>query len=189
MKIKNLVVGLMMVSSLAMVGCDDIKDTGDAMNETNKPKVEKKVDDKKTESDDKKEEVKEDKKEEPKKEAEGQCYDCGEYFPIKDMTYNGRSYHYGCIPCEACGTRIHGKKEIKTSPYTGATLCKPCYKMEQEEMEQWEKDGESMENENLPETSAPMCVHCGERPADYVESGLCNQCVESTGYQYGDDVE
>ena len=189
MKLRKLVAGLMVMGSLAMVGCDDVKDTGAAMEESNKPKVEKKVEKKETEKTEDKKDVKEEKKAEPKKEAKGQCYDCGEYFPIKDMTYNGRSYHCGCIACEACGTRMHSKKEMNVSPYTSATLCGPCYKMEQEEMEQWEKDGEAMENRNLPETSAPMCSNCGKRPAVYVESELCEECVQSTGYQYGDELE
>lgn len=27
----------------------------------------------------------------------GQCYDCGEFKPISEMTFNGRSYHCGCL--------------------------------------------------------------------------------------------
>ena len=28
----------------------------------------------------------------------GQCYDCGEFKPVSEMTFNGRSYHCGCRP-------------------------------------------------------------------------------------------
>ena len=185
MKMKNLVLGLMVAGSLTMVGCDDVKDTSDALDNQPTKKVEEKVENKEVETEKETEtkEVKEEKAE-PKKEEKGQCYDCGEYFPVKDMSFNGRSYHCGCVACEACGTRMHSKKEMKTSLYTGGTICKDCYVMEQNE-----KQYESEEETTEPEVMVPMCERCGERPADYVESGLCNQCVESTGYEYGDEVE
>ena len=34
---------------------------------------------------------------EESEEEMGQCYDCGEWKPVSEMTFNGRSYHCGCV--------------------------------------------------------------------------------------------
>lgn len=55
------------------------------------------------------------------KEKNGQCYDCGEYYPISNMTFNGRSYHCGCaetlIICEYCGEEGHTEDECVGKAY------------------------------------------------------------------------
>jgi hypothetical protein len=38
------------------------------------------------------------------------CYDCGEYFPPEYMTFNGRSYHCGCVNksvCPECNNQLN----------------------------------------------------------------------------------
>lgn len=69
----------------------------------------------------------------------GQCYDCGEYKPVDQMTFNGRSYHCGCLVgnCEACGTSVF-KGQDKYS--NGFLLCSACYQQEQDEMKQYEAE-------------------------------------------------
>lgn len=78
---------------------ESLKTLMDIWNMYNKPE----------EGEDKEEQKKEDaKKEEQKKEETGQCYDCGKYYPVSKMEYNGRSYHCGCniTNCLECGAEI-----------------------------------------------------------------------------------
>ena len=91
---------------------------------------------------------KETKKEAPKKETTkktetGQCYDCGNYYPVSKMSYDGSRYHCGCLVgnCENCGTSIFKKDadvpdKYKVVEYKGCKFCKECYNIiRQEEQE------------------------------------------------------
>ena len=64
----------------------------------------------------------------------GQCYDCGEYYPIKNMTFNGRSYHCGCVTeepvektivCPNCGVSMSHDEAIEYQD--GIEYCYDCY--------------------------------------------------------------
>ena len=96
---------------------------------------------------------KESKKEAPKKETtkketpkttKGQCYDCGNYYPVSKMSYDGSRYHCGCLVgnCENCGTSIFKKNadvpdKYKVVYYKDCKFCKECYNIiKQEEQEE-----------------------------------------------------
>lgn len=66
-------------------------------------------------------------KKEVKKEKTGQCYDCGEYYPVSKMTFNGRSYHCGCanVYCEECKKQIPSGEETWVGDQ--CYLCKKCF--------------------------------------------------------------
>lgn len=128
---KAMMLGLVLVGGLNLVGCQSTQDVEDTQ-EPEKVKIEvpvdkeeKEIDEKKEEKpveEPKKEEVKEPvKKEEPKKEEMGQCYDCGEYYPVKNMTFNGRSYHCGCaddkVYCGYCGEEGHTEESCEWKVY------------------------------------------------------------------------
>lgn len=275
MKMKNVVLGLVLVGSLTMVGCDDVKDTGDALDKQPTKKVEENVDnhkdvekpiskeeaeklirdlykkygvedielsehgdgdgitddgkfymfsegytpyapsaatiikvdmmtkelwhvrgvelteikedepledylkslygDKKTEDTKKKEESK---KSNTKKEEKGQCYDCGEYYPVSQMEFNGRSYHCGCVACEVCGTRMK-KKDVNY--VDGFAMCSPCKKWHNEEMQQYEK--EEQESSEIVQ----YCDNCGKGLTSSEVNGIqssvyCDDCYHSLGY-------
>lgn len=72
-------------------------------------------------------EEKQPKKESKKKVEKGQCYDCGEYYPVSQMTFNGRSYHCGCANkyCEQCKKEIPYGEEIVMGD--NCYLCEYCY--------------------------------------------------------------
>ena len=108
----------------------DIKAFKETKKETNKETK------KETNKETKKETNKETKKETNKetKVKTGQCYDCGEYYPVNEMTFDGRSYHCGCDAgyCDNCGTHIlHANKcpypEIAMHQVDGLKLCTNCY--------------------------------------------------------------
>lgn len=56
----------------------------------------------------------------------GQCYDCGEEKPAGQMTYNGRSFHCGCIVayCEECGSGLTEESKVKMGDML---FCRSCY--------------------------------------------------------------
>lgn len=90
-----------------------------------------------------------------------QCYDCGDHKPVSQMTYNGRSYHCGCLvgQCEACGTSIF-KGQVNYS--NGHLLCAPCYQQEQDEMQQYEKENnEILYGSDEDNWSCPDCGYTG----------------------------
>lgn len=262
MKIKSLAIGLMLVGSLTMVGCEDIKDTGDVIDKENtkveevggeedkqltleeaeklvkdlykKYGVEKEVipngnnngitedgqyymfivghdvwapevDElvkvnintgemiyvpKSSGSEVKPERPledvlkeryadtkKEDKKEEKATSVEkGQCYDCGEYYPVSQMTFNGRSYHCGCVACELCGERM---PKDKVRYVDGTPMCKACEDWHNEENAQWEKEQEQETSNGNDDFDAPVCLDCGVNESYYAESGLCKQCAQN----------
>ena len=84
------------------------------------------------------------KKEAPNKTETGQCYDCGNYYPVSKMSYDGSRYHCGCLVgnCENCGTSIFKKDadvpdKYKVVKYKGYKFCKECYNIiKQEEQEE-----------------------------------------------------
>lgn len=98
----------------------------------------------------------ENKKTSNKKVEKGQCYDCGEYYPVSQMTFNGRSYHCGCVACEVCGTRM-AKSDVNY--VDGFAMCKPCKAWHIEEKEQWEEE-QKLEEEQ--ENFSFNCDICGE---------------------------
>ena len=83
------------------------------------------------------------KKETPKT-TKGQCYDCGNYYPVSKMSYDGSRYHCGCLVgnCENCGTSIFKKDadvpdKYKVVYYKDCKFCKECYNIiKQEEQEE-----------------------------------------------------
>ena len=73
------------------------------------------------------------------KEEKGQCYDCGEYYPIKDMYFNGRSYHCGCRAaneystetqeesyCGLCGDSYSSLTRVTLPTGEEADVCPTC---------------------------------------------------------------
>ena len=65
----------------------------------------------------------------------GQCYDCGEYKPAKDMEFNGRSFHCGCIDeepteelwvCPGCDGS-YPESEMIEDTENGIWYCYGCY--------------------------------------------------------------
>ena len=57
----------------------------------------------------------------------GQCYDCGKYYPVSKMAFNGRSYHCGCanVYCEECKKEIPYGQEVNVGDQ--CWLCPSCY--------------------------------------------------------------
>lgn len=121
------------------------------------------------------------KENESKEENIGQCYDCGEYYPVSKMTFNGRSYHCGCYAgqCENCGSSVFyegytiADEKFRIHQSNGYSLCSECYEIEQLEL------------------YGPKCDWCKvEIPVDcksYTDNGeiLCSNCY----IQYHDTVE
>ncbi|MCC3668632.1 hypothetical protein [Terrisporobacter mayombei] len=60
------------------------------------------------------------------------CYDCGKYYPVDKMTFNGRSYHCGCNNkyCEECKKEIAYGKEVTVGDK--CYLCRACYNKSQD---------------------------------------------------------
>ena len=65
----------------------------------------------------------------------GQCYDCGEYKPAKDMEFDGRSFHCGCIDeepteelwvCPGCDGS-YPESEMIEDTENGIWYCYGCY--------------------------------------------------------------
>ena len=83
-------------------------------------------------------------KKETTKTTKGQCYDCGNYYPVSKMSYDGSRYHCGCLVgnCENCGTSIFKKDadvpdKYKVVYYKDCKFCKECYNIiKQEEQEE-----------------------------------------------------
>lgn len=81
------------------------------------------------------EKEKKDEKKESKDKKESKtaiCYDCGKYYPVDKMTFNGRSYHCGCNNkyCEECKKEIPYGKEITVGDK--CYLCRSCYNKSQD---------------------------------------------------------
>ena len=81
------------------------------------------------------EKEKKDEKKESKDKKESKtaiCYDCGKYYPVDKMTFNGRSYHCGCNNkyCEECKKEIPYGKEITVGDK--CYLCRACYNKSQD---------------------------------------------------------
>lgn len=122
-KIKKLSIVILLVGSLTIVGCQNTYD----VEEPDKVKIDVPSEEKETG----KEKLNE---EEYKKEEMGQCYDCGEYYPVKNMTFNGRSYHCGCVDnreyCEYCSEEGHTEESCKWKVYDeelgDAWVCSNC---------------------------------------------------------------
>lgn len=64
-----------------------------------------------------------------------QCYDCGEYKKAKDMEFNGRSFHCGCVDeesdeellvCPSCGGSYTESDMIEDTE-NGIWYCYGCY--------------------------------------------------------------
>lgn len=109
------VLGLSIVIGLGMnlVGCVDTQDTNVEENnihveQSKNTTQENKSTEKKEVKEESKKETKQNKVQKQQKEEMGQCYDCGEYKPVKNMVYNGRSYHCGCInvECDNCRNEV-----------------------------------------------------------------------------------
>ena len=112
-----------------------------------------------------------------KKEEMGQCYDCGEYYPVSQMEFNGRSYHCGCVACEVCGTRMN-KKDVNY--VDGFAMCVPCKKWHNEEIKQYEKEEGSSE-------IVESCDNCGKSLTESEVHGIqasvyCGNCWNELGY-------
>ena len=124
-----------------VIGSEDYSKKDTAKKETKKeaPKKETKKETTKKEAP-----KKETKKETTKKTETGQCYDCGNYYPVSKMSYDGSRYHCGCLVgnCENCGTSIFKKDadvpdKYKVVKYKGYKFCKECYNIiKQEEQEE-----------------------------------------------------
>lgn len=132
----------------------------------------------KEESESKEEENKTETKIESKKEIveKGQCYDCGEYFPVDKMTFNGRSYHCGCanVYCEECKKEIPYNQEIVVSDQT--YLCPSCYN-KQQHCESCGKVTSNLSNYN----GMKLCSDC-QHDASMDETWICPDCGrENTG--------
>ena len=61
-----------------------------------------------------------------------QCYDCGELKNVKEMEYNGRSFHCGCVPekellvCPSCGGSFD-ENDMLEETENGIMYCYNCY--------------------------------------------------------------
>lgn len=99
-----------------------------------------------------------------------QCYDCGEYKPIKDMIFNGRSYYCGCANeyCEECKQEIpYGEENYVCDE---VYLCDACYTNYLNEQYQQEQE----------QNNQVSCEGCG-RMMD------ANEAYNSDGYNYCED--
>ena len=180
--------GLVAVMSLGlnMVGCTDVEDT----NTTEPVEQKQQLEETKT---DNKEEVKEEKKEEVKEEM-AQCYDCGQYKPIKDMAFNGRSYHCGCVDeepteelwvCPGCDGS-YPESEMIEDTENGVYLCNDCYNAYMNEIEsanqvQCDNCGESVHIDDIVEVDGyRFCFYCYNAGA---ATWTCEDCgrVNSLG--------
>ena len=57
----------------------------------------------------------------------GICYDCGREMKAKDMEYNGRSFHCGCVDqvqCHNCSKSVHIDDTVEVDGYV---FCNYCY--------------------------------------------------------------
>ena len=57
----------------------------------------------------------------------GICYDCGREMKAKDMEYNGRSFHCGCVDqvqCYNCSKSVHLDDTVEVDGYV---FCNYCY--------------------------------------------------------------
>ena len=57
----------------------------------------------------------------------GICYDCGREMKAKDMEYNGRSFHCGCVDqvqCYNCSKSVHIDDTVEVDGYV---FCNYCY--------------------------------------------------------------
>ena len=170
--------GLVTVMSLGlnMVGCTDVENTN-----TSEPvKQEQHLEENKR---DNKEEVKEEKreevKEEKREEAMAQCYDCGQYKPIKGMSFNGRSYHCGCANkcCLYCNQEIPYGKEICVDDTL--YFCNVCYSEYMNDIEssnqvQCDNCGESVHTDDTIEVDGYVfCSYCYNNGA---ATWTCENC-------------
>lgn len=123
---------------------ESVKKNTEIKKETTKKTITKKNTETKKETPKKAETKKEEtKKATPKKTETGQCYDCGNYYSVSKMSYDGSRYHCGCYVgnCENCGTSIFKKDadvpdKYKVVKYKGCKFCKECYDIiRQEEQE------------------------------------------------------
>ena len=182
--------GLVTVMSLGLnlVGCEDVEDT--EIQSIN-PQVQEQLNTlNKEQKLDNKEENKKDNKEEKKKEEMGQCYDCGEYKPIKDMTFNGRSYHCGCTNkcCFYCNEEIPYGKEIREDDLY---FCNACYSEYMNDKESEEPilvcpgcDGSYYESDMIEETNNGImyCSDCYGRIMNDIMGGDANGDLEPWEY-------
>lgn len=100
-----------------------------------------------------------------------QCYDCGEYKKAKDMEFNGRSFHCGCVDeepteelliCPNCGKKYPASEMCED-------YCPECY-------EELFIDGDSEVNSELW-----VCPDCG---GSYPESEMIEDTENGVWYCY-----
>lgn len=123
---KIIILGILLIVGLNMVGCQSTQDI-EELQELEKVKIEIESNKEEKDIDEKKEETKKEgstekvNKEKVKEEETGQCYDCGEYYPVKNMTFNGRSYHCGCVEkriiCGYCDEEGHVEDDCMWKEY------------------------------------------------------------------------
>lgn len=101
----------------------------------------------------------------------GQCYDCGEYKPISEMEFNGRSYHCGCadeddIVCAGCGVLM---SEDEAYEFNYQLYCSNCY----DEMTYESYDEQYDEN-----GYATHCYNCDSSDIEYIDeyNYICHNC-------------
>ncbi|MDO5010799.1 MAG: hypothetical protein Q4E31_08240 [Intestinibacter bartlettii] len=120
----KLILALVIAMSLTVVGCESSKTASEDKTtvKTEQKKEEKKNDTEASKVSDSNDTAKKD--ENVMKEL---CYDCGEEKPVKNMYFDGRKYHCGCVGlCYNCGKAV--KKEVACY-YEGILFCADCYNM------------------------------------------------------------
>lgn len=168
--VKSILASLVLVGSLSLVGCD--KETQENLEEIQNIELESSADYLDvvpmeelipTDNEEEHDHVEGNdtvKSKSTDKEETGQCYDCGEFKPVSKMTFNGRSYHCGCEPCDNCQLRFDSK-DMNNVP--GGKLCDDCYEIYQLEMSE-DCDhcgGYDHETENCHTMEVPSCTYCG----------------------------
>lgn len=118
-----------------------------------------------------------------------QCYDCGEYKKAKDMEFNGRSFHCGCVDeepteelliCPNCGGSYTEDDMIEDTE-NGVWYCYGCYdeimydRMGGDSNGDYEEYYEEESQEELYEENIKSiaCPNCG---IELAPNGKCAEC-------------
>ena len=110
----------------------------------------------------------------------GQCYDCGEYKLIKNMTYNGRSYHCGCIEetvtynCVECGAEI-----VLDADADAMDLCNDCIN-KAEQTRQCDQCFNMININEMQEIDG--CYYCPTCIANGAGTYICDYCGKAIYY-------
>ena len=110
----------------------------------------------------------------------GQCYDCGEYKLINNMTFNGRSYHCGCAEetvtysCVECGAEI-----VLDADADAMDLCNDCIN-KAEQTRQCDQCFNLININEMQEIDG--CYYCATCIANGAGTYPCDYCGKAVYY-------